>query len=76
MLPHLGAAGDLRAAEEREQSVSGTGPGGTGMAAAQREEKLRRTMQVYVVAWLLSAQVDEQRVEAHLALISADMRGF
>lgn len=33
-------------------------------------------MQVYVVAWLLSAQVDEQRVEAHLALISADMRGF
>ena len=69
------AAGDLRAANRLGTGSEG-GPGGTGRQAAQREERLRRSMQVYVTAWLLSAEVDERRAEGHLAVMAADMRGF
>ncbi|PRW57222.1 putative uncharacterized protein LOC105043418 isoform X1 [Chlorella sorokiniana] len=81
--------GDLRAADRPDGDAS-SGPGGgvpgstggslrsggTGRAAAQREEALRRTMQVYLTAWMLSPEVDEGRVEGHLAQLEADMRGF
>ncbi len=33
-------------------------------------------MQVLLTAWMLSAEVDERLVEAHLAAIAADMKGF
>jgi hypothetical protein len=70
-------ADTLRAAEDRERkSKGGLDSGGVGTLAAAREDKLRRTMQVYLTAWLLSAHVDERVVEAHLALIASDMRGF
>lgn len=74
-------AGDLRAADQPDgEAGSGSGGGshgtGTGRAAAQREEALRRTMQVYLTAWMLSPEVDEGRVEGHLAELEADMRGF
>lgn len=39
-------------------------------------DKLESTMQVYITAWLLSPEIDERRVEAHLACITEDMRGF
>lgn len=81
-------AGDLRAADQPDgeagsSSVPGSAGGGggshgtgTGRAAAQREEALRRTMQVYLTAWMLSPEVDEGRLEGHLAELEADMRGF
>ena len=90
-LPPAATAGDLRAADRPDgepgggatgSSTGGRGsgslPGGaaTGRAAAQKEEALRRTMQVYLTAWMLSPEVDERRVEAHLAALEADMRGF
>ncbi len=80
-------AGDLRAADRPEGEAGGGLIGGrssggaqssssTGRAAAQREEAVRRTMQVYLTAWMLSPEVDEGRVEGHLAQLEADMRGF
>lgn len=33
-------------------------------------------MQVLLTAWMLSAEVDERLVAAHLAAITADMKGF
>ncbi|KAL4437496.1 hypothetical protein ABPG77_003477 [Micractinium sp. CCAP 211/92] len=62
--------GDLGAADR-----PGSG-GGTGQRAAAAEERLRRRMQVLLTAWMLSAEVDERVVEAHLAAIAADMKGF
>lgn len=72
-------AGDLREADQPDSTGSGCGGssgGGTGRTAAAYEEALRRTMQVYLTAWMLSPEVDERRVEADLAAVNADMRGF
>jgi hypothetical protein len=33
-------------------------------------------MQVYLTAWMLSPMLDEQRIEAHLALMAAEMKAF
>lgn len=68
-------AGELRAADPPDGEAGGGG-GGTGRQAAAREEQLRRTLQVYLAAWLLCAEVDERRLEAHLAAVRDDMRGF
>lgn len=85
------SAGDLRAADRPDNEAGGgvssglpgsTGgssslqSGGTVRGAAQREDALRRTMQVYLTAWMLSPEIDERRVEGHLAQVEADMRGF
>lgn len=66
----------MRAADPPDAESGGAGSGGTGRQAAAREERLRRTLQVYLAAWLLCAEVDERRVEAHLAAVRDDMRGF
>ncbi|KAL4452097.1 hypothetical protein ABPG75_007759 [Micractinium tetrahymenae] len=66
--------GDLRAADRPDSG--GTTSGGTGRQAAAAEERLRWRMQVLLTAWMLSAEVDERLVEAHLAVIAADMKGF
>ena len=56
-------------------------PGG-GPAGAERRggpgeaDGVRRRMTVYVSAWLLSPEVDDGRVEAHLAALAEDMRGM
>ena len=65
----------MRAADADEPNGGSRG-GGTGRVAAQEEESLRRRMQVYLTAWLLSPEVEEERVEAHLAALTADMAGF
>ena len=70
-------AGDLRAADQPDGGGgSGGGGTGTGKVAARQEEALRRRMQVYLTAWLLSPEVQEARVDAHLAVLTADMVGF
>ena len=68
-------ADDLRQADRPDGDVGGEGQrSSTGRLAAAREERLRRTMQVHVAAWMLSPAVDEQRVAAHLARVGADMK--
>jgi hypothetical protein len=71
----LAPAGELRAAEKKAREA-GEDPAGIGAAAAQREQRLRRTMQVYLTAWVLSPRVDERLAEAHLARLGAEMKGF
>lgn len=68
-------AGEQRAAEQ--QAVEGNDArASTGAAAAQREQRLRRTMQVYLTAWVLSPRVDERLEEAHVARLREEMKGF
>ena len=74
--PDRCCAGDLREADQPAEGSGGGGGGRTGRAAAAREAALRRTMQVYLTAWLLSPEVDERRVEAHLAAVRQEMQGF
>lgn len=44
--------------------------------AAEVEGRLRKQLQVYLTAWQLSPQVDDDRVAAHRAALTDDMRGF
>lgn len=56
-----------------------TGPpeGGRGRGGEEAaQEAVRRRMTVYLSAWMLSPEVDEGRVEAHLAALAEDMRGL
>eukprot|EP00887_Chlorella_sp_A99_P007678 scaffold20.g7678.t1 len=77
------AAGDPdtapRIGQARHIGSSGGGGGRERMrpaTATDEEERLRRRLQVYLSAWLLSPEVDGARVDTHLAALDEDMKGF
>jgi hypothetical protein len=52
------------------------GKRGNGSGGGDMEGRQKRLMQVYISAWMLSPEVDDGMVAAHLGTLAEEMRGF
>ena len=66
----------VRQARGEEEGDEPGPPAGGGAGETAAQEAVRRRMTVYLSAWMLSPEVDEGRVEAHLAALAEDLRGL